>query len=233
MSYTTMHNAAKKFAKETYDNEMANAWIGERKPKYGIMGANLFHYCNDPDGMMRQYITDGFVGVSYSIPFDDLATPPKTDDPVNYNLVCRTNKKYTRLVFEQGVFPDYKSLKELWKLEKKRCVGHPKDRNRLYRLVVGINNYTSVVVDIELLIRFMELTDCHGGETYYWTDPITPVFVEKEINDKYIQGLEILALLCPIRMIENKRCLNDPESENAPEPKKQSKITYMWGRDHA
>jgi len=217
MSYNSMYKAATKFAKNCHaDNDPS---IPGARP--GIAGANYYHNPEDPDGVLRQYITNGYYGVSYSSPLPNLSEAPK-NNAIPYEKMCFCSKpEEIRDAYLIGYFPDYSELKEAWKKEKKRCVGHPEDRNRRWRLAQGEKQLDSVVVDIEYLINLMELTDCSGGEVFYWFGMINPVYNHRLIQLPNGERCIVDGVILPIRFDSYTKCLND---------KPKSTMTFLWGK---
>lgn len=215
MSYKTMCKAAVKFAKNCYADN--NSSIPGARP--GIGGANYYHHPEDPDGVLRQYITNGYYGVSYSVPLPDLMEADR-GCAITYDKMCFCSKPAeVQSAYMEATLPDLSDLKEAWKKEKKSCVGHAEDRNRKWRLAGNKSN--SVVVDIEYLIGFMEITDCVGGETIYWKDMVSPVYNHRFVEMPDGQRCIVDGIILPIRVADTTKCLND---------KPETKMTFLWGK---
>ena len=217
MSYKTMRTAAAKFAK--------NCHADYSDTRSGIAGANYYHHPEDPEGSFRQYITNGYYGVSYSIPLNGLVEAVK-ESAIDYARMqfCSYSPEYQE-DYKEVALPSLAELKEAWKKEKKRCVGNPENRNKCWRLASVGKDYERlsdyVVVDIEYLIDLMEITDCSGRETAYWRNAISPVFVHRFVETPDGETCIVDGILLPIRATPNKICLND---------EKKPKITYLWGK---
>lgn len=168
--------AAAKFALYCYN--------GEHDKHEGIAGANLYHDKRDSDPeVLRQYICDGYVCVSYSKPFDGLIKA--TGDPLDINRVLR--HAYVNFDTTEIVLPSLARLKQSFKLEK--ATKGAKFARNLLRLSSG------KVVSIQFLTRLMELCGLTGGETAYDVlDLRCPLFVENITED----GNEISGTLLPI-----------------------------------
>lgn len=212
MSYKTMYKAAVKFAKNCHLDNAPSVPGG----RVGIAGANYYHHPEDPDGALRQYITNGYYGASYSIPLPDL---------VEADRGCAID--YTRMLinpygqYNEVNLPNLSELKEAWKKEKKRCVGNPDKRNKKWRLVTGSNGLSYVVVDVEYLIGLMEIIDCNGGEPVYYTNAVSPVFARQFVETPNGENCIVDGVLLPLRVFNNAKCLND---------KPESKMTFLWGK---
>lgn len=220
MSYKTMCKAAAKFAKNCYTDNNSSV-PGAR---LGIAGANYYHHPEDSDGVLRQYVTNGYYGVSYSVPLPNLVEADKSKAIPYDKMMFVSKPEEIRDAYKTFVLPDYNELKEAWKKEKKRCVGHSEDRNRCWRLAddgngSAVHNY--VIVDIEYLIGLMEITDCTGGEIAYWLNAVSPVYVPRKLEMPDGQICSVDGIILPIRADGNKKCLND---------KAESKVTFLWGK---
>ena len=220
MSYRTMCKAVVKFAKNCYADN--NSSIPGARP--GIAGANYYHHPEDPDGVLRQYVTNGYYGVSYSIPFPNLMEADKSKAIPYDKMMFVSKPEEIRDAYKAFQLPDYNELKEVWKKEKKRCVGHPEDRNRCWRLAYdgngsAVHNY--VIVDIEYLIGLMEITDCTGGEVAYWLNAVSPVYVTRRSETPDGQICNVDGIILPVRADGNKKCFNDKE---------KTKRTFLWGK---
>lgn len=221
MSYKTMYKAAVKFAKNCH----ADNGPGVPGGRVGIAGANYYHHPEDPDDALRQYITNGYYGVSYSIPLPDLMEADKSKAIPYDKMMFVSKPEEIRDAYKTFQLPEYNEVKEAWKKEKKRCVGHPEDRNRCWRLAddgngSAIHNY--VVVDIEYLIGLMEITDCIGGEIAYWLNAVSPVYVPRRLKMPDGQVCDVDGIVMPLRADGNKKCLNDKE---------EPKMTFLWGKN--
>ena len=205
MSYSTMHKAAIKFAKDSFEKEMFEAEQERRKPRFGVMGAKSYHHPGDQPDVKRQYILDGIILVSYSKPFDDLFEyePNQVLKNIDNLLLDCVSDDFLK-GYKGAPLPYLNEVKALWVDEKKRCKGNSKARNHRYRLVIQQEGYYGVVVDIERLIEFMTLTNCKGGEYYHYNKCFDPVFVENDLDDNHIEGV-----LMPMRVFYEEQCLND------------------------
>lgn len=202
-----MKKAAEEFAWHCADEYIDHKVESRRS----LAGANTFHHPDDGPDAVRQVISDGFMMVTYDVPFDGLPKPPVNDFP--FEDFLRASRGAMRdLGFKTGQLPGYNEVKRLWADEKRRCSGHPQDRNHRYCLAKENTRYISVFVDIRKLIRFMELTDSKGGETFFYTEPMSPIYLEvwREYS-KPRMGLAIEGVLLPMRVDEGKPVLNLPK----------------------
>lgn len=220
MSYKSMYKAAAKFAKNCHLDNAPSVPGG----RVGIAGANYYHHPEDPDGALRQYVTNGYYGVSYSVPLPDLMEADKKSAIPYDKMLFISKPEEIRDAYKTFQLPEYNEVKEAWKKEKKRCVGRPEDRNRCWRLAddgngSAVHNY--VIVDIEYLIGLMEITDCTGGEVAYWLNAVSPVYVARRSETPDGQICNVDGIILPVRADGNKKCLNDKE---------KSKMTFLWGK---
>lgn len=203
-----------KKAAEEFAWQCAERYINDAK-RLALAGANTFHHPDDGPDERRQALCDGFILATYDVPFDGLVQAPKPRDgkvpPVEKYL--RASRGAMRdLGFKTGQLPNFKEVKRLWAEEKRRCSGHPQDRNYRYCLAMENTRYLSVFVDVRKLIQFMELTDSKGGETFFYTEPLNPIFLEvwREYSKPRL-GLAIEGALLPMRVAEGSPVLNLPK----------------------
>lgn len=209
MSYAKMKSAATAFAKRCA-KDFENHYIESRK---SLAGANSFHHPDDPPGTLRQVICDGCVMVTYTEPFPDLPMADPIIEQIDYAYFLLTRRKvdYT-FNLKRGELPSLENLKRIWIAEKRRCVGNVDERNQRYRLVRSDTTLSqNVVVNIEYLIKLMELTDSRGGEPFWYTDMVSPVYVQNQLS--YKNGISLCADGCvmPMRFSEDSKFLNDDQ----------------------
>lgn len=154
----------------------------------GIAGANLYHDNDDPDpSIMRQYITDGFVFVSYSRPFD--AVVRATGEPIDANQILKYRNCGT---CEPVLLPMLAKLKKVVKTEA--ASRSAKQRRNI------ILHSSGKIFNIHYLIRMMELCGFTGGETVFNCGNLhSPLFGSVETSD----GNKIKCLLLPISQKSN------------------------------
>lgn len=152
----------------------------------GIAGANLYHDNRDIDSeTKRQYICDGCVGVSYSKPFDGVVKAAGA--PIDANHILRHSCKDELTEFP---LPSLAKMKQAVKIEK-AAKGQKLSRSIL-RLPSG------KAVNINYMIRLMELCGLTGGETAFDSPSIVrPLYMANTTKD----GNEIDGVLLPIHPV--------------------------------
>lgn len=181
-----VQKSAAKFAKECR-KEYADV-------RPGIAGANMYaHNGNGND--MRQYICDGYIGVSYSKPFTGVLEVPESGkkSPIDFAKVIPPVETPVDL-------PPYAELKRAYKTESankesEKCLymGVVRKRDCAVRLKNGQTFYAS------LLLKVMELAGMtgDGNGTADGRGGYSPIALRNEID-----GNEIIAIALPFRMGE-------------------------------
>ena len=211
MSLNTMHKAAMAFAKHSCDAENRRAIVSQSGPRFGIMGAKRYHHPDDPEGVMRQYIVDGAVGVSYTTPFDDLyEVEPECVIPDITRIFPSGQPVPFIEQMNVGKFPDLKTVKALWR-ESRKAKATLAGINNRYRLAMDEDSGQSLIVDIEKLIWLMEITDSRGGDIFHWSGGHNPLYVERwiEFSPTIGSGLGVEGCLYPLYLYGTEPCLND------------------------
>ena len=217
MSYKTMLKAAQVFSRECYEMEVARAREYQDPYKHmrrGIMGANFFHHSDDPDGVLRQILINGYMGVSYTEALPELlaAKEEGLPDDTAQSLFLSGRSYYEQQTLGKGNFPLLKEVKALFAAERAKHKGEGSENcNTRYKLVSGEDLQHTVMVNIKYLIRLMEITDCSGGETFYYSGQTAPVYIDKWV-DSYKEcphGIGIEGVILPIRIMGGEHCLND------------------------
>lgn len=173
-----IQKAAAKFAKE--------CWKQYHDMRPHIAGA--FMYDRSGNGTdMRQGIVDGYVGVSYSKPFEGLMEIDTS--------VCNA------IHFEQIIprmeapiaIPNYYQLKQLFKLEKMNKESEKWDQfNKRFVIRLENGQYFSA----EYFLRAMELSDCiDGNGTLDGKGGVSPICFRNVVD-----GNEIECMVLPIRI---------------------------------
>lgn len=219
MSFKSMHKAAQVFSRECYEAESLRAFENHQDPRKYIMGANYYHHSDDPEDVLRQYMINGYMGISYTEHLPDLLEADTSDGNGSFSdstvqqlFISGQSKFDVEWRMRKGSLPYLTGLKAIFLEEKRKHKGERRDSwNRDYRLIDDMEAKTSIVVNIEYLIRLMEVTDCKGGETFYYTNSISPIYVEKweDSFKEYPAGIGIEGVLLPIRHSPDKICLND------------------------
>ena len=215
MSLTTMHKAAMKFAKHSFDTESERAFSYRSDPRYGVMGAKRYQHPDDPEGVMRQYILDGAVGVSYTIPFNDLFEIEAECVIPDITRIFPSGQPIAAIeMMKCGYLPDLKIVKGLLR-ESRKAPLTVAGRNKRFRLARNEQTGESLIVDIEKLIWLMELTDSKGGEVFHWSSWCKPIYVERWIEFSPIigNGLGVEGCLYPMSVGDNAFCLNDEKNQ--------------------
>lgn len=217
MSYKTMLKAAQVFSRECYEMEVARARAYQDPYKHmrrEIMGANFFHHSDDPDGVLRQILINGYVGVSYTEALPELlaAEGEGLPDDKAQSLFLSGQSYYEQQTLRKGNLPPLKEVKSLFAEEKKKHKGEGSENwNTRYKLVSGEDLQHTVTVNVKYLIRLMEITDCSGGETFYYSGQTAPMYIDKW-EDSYKEcphGIGIEGVILPIRIMGGEHCLND------------------------
>lgn len=169
--------AAKKFSEYCYAQE--------HDKRESIAGANFYHDKDDADAeVKRQWICDGFLGVSYSIPFDGVIHA--TGEPMDANQVLDYSWKE----------PVEITLPSLAELKKAVKVESAERRKKLQRSVLRMPN--GKLFNIHHMIRIMELCGMAGGETAIdCAKMIHPLYINTETED----GNKIKGVLLPVSPI--------------------------------
>lgn len=202
-----MHKAALKFANQ------CRARFRIDGPEKNLSGYSLFHHTDDVEGApMRHVICNGVIGVVYSDPFKDLPKAP--DNKTDWQRMTRAQYGAMRDIgFKTGKLPDLKAVKRMWIDEKQRCVGNPYLREERFILVDAPSGecrgpHNTVVVDVEKLIALMELCDCKGGETFWYKNGLSGVYIERYADYKEVAGFCVEGCIMPLRVSDYDGCLN-------------------------
>lgn len=214
MSYKSMLKAAQVFARECYTEESYRAFANRRNPRAGIMGANYYHHSDDPDGVLRQILINGYVGVSYTEALPELLAAEGEGLPDDKaQSLFLSGRNYVEQQWQmKGNLPSLKYIKTLFAVERANHKGEGSESwNTKYRLVSGEDFKHIVMVNIKYLIRLMEITDCSGGETFYYSGQTSPVYIDKWVDSfkEYPHGIGIEGVILPIRILGGEHCLND------------------------
>lgn len=167
--------AARKFSEQCYKK-----YHGDRD---GIAGANMYHDNDDIDmEIKRQFICDGYVGVSYSMPFDAVVRAVGT--PLDANSILDHKGKETHEI----ALPSLAELKKILKTEIA-------ERGRKWSRSL-IRMQDGKLFNIEYIIRIMELCGLTGGEIALDSNsPFSPMYINTETED----GNKIKAVVLPVR----------------------------------
>ena len=171
--------AAQKFAKKCYNENRENGTAAFPRP--ALAGANFYTHT---DGSKRQYICDGFLGVSYSKAFAGLCEA-EAHTAIDFAKIVRIPEDTIPFAL-----PDLAAIKHVRKMEIAQN-GRRKNGRNIIKLPDGKCFY------IDLFIDFMEVTGCVGGEMAANTaSPFKPLFVSRTDPE---DGNEIAGVALPMR----------------------------------